>query len=66
MEEIKINPFGNIAEQVEELCPKSQNDYDKITAEIRDNLTSVLFMDECGQVWTSRTQGLQYLAKCKL
>jgi hypothetical protein len=62
MEEFKINLLGNITEQINELCPKSNNDFQKIYNEVWDNCTEILYMDEYGQVWN---RGI-YIAKCKI
>lgn len=62
---ITVNPNGHITKQAEELC-RSWNDGYALRDEIHDNLTDTFYMDECGQLWVMRSQGLQYLAKCKL
>ena len=62
---ITFNPQGDITGQIEENCPCC-NDVQALHNEIWDNLTSTIFMDECGQLWVMRSHGLQYLAKCRL
>lgn len=51
---------------IDEICPKSPQDEINLRNEVCNNLTEIFYMDECGQVWTMRSQGLIYLAKCKL
>jgi hypothetical protein len=62
MEDYKIDLNEDITEQINELCPKSQNDFTKLYNEVYDNCIDTLYMDECGQVWS---RGI-YIAKCKL
>lgn len=73
LEEIKIDLNGNISEQIEELCPKSNNDYKNLYTKIWDDMRDTLYMDEVGQIWllyynewVNGEGQFEYIAKCKL
>jgi hypothetical protein len=65
--EITLNLSNTIDDEIEEnFGDGNANAKDDIRREAIDNLVSVFYMDECGQVWVCGSSEMRYVTKFRL